>query len=213
MASFSLKKLLSLTNDKIFSIMKLIMLEKKILITCPKCGKRLAVNNLQNKPERRCKCHYCQQGMIIRFGKSAPGTNVPVESNNGDTILPQDLEAMQSCSIIHDGVCHQLSIGVNHIGRASSTCTADIKIDTMDMYMSRKHITITVSRKADGNLEAVLRNDRNKNDTHVCSSEGQEVKVEDCDALVLHHGYRIKMANTEVIFQAVSGRDGDTTII
>ena len=32
MASFSLKKLLSLTNDKIFSIMKLIMLEKKILV-------------------------------------------------------------------------------------------------------------------------------------------------------------------------------------
>ena len=32
MASFSLRKLLSLTNDKIFSIMKLIMLEKKILV-------------------------------------------------------------------------------------------------------------------------------------------------------------------------------------
>ena len=32
MASFSLKKLLSLTNDKIFSIIKLIMLEKKILV-------------------------------------------------------------------------------------------------------------------------------------------------------------------------------------
>ena len=31
-ASFSLKKLLSLTNDKIFSIIKLIMLEKKILV-------------------------------------------------------------------------------------------------------------------------------------------------------------------------------------
>ena len=32
MASFSLKKLLSLTNEKIFSIIKLIMLEKKILV-------------------------------------------------------------------------------------------------------------------------------------------------------------------------------------
>ena len=32
MASFSLKKLLSLTNDKVFSIIKLIMLEKKILV-------------------------------------------------------------------------------------------------------------------------------------------------------------------------------------
>ena len=32
LASFSLKKLLSLTNEKIFSIMKLIMLEKKILV-------------------------------------------------------------------------------------------------------------------------------------------------------------------------------------
>ena len=32
MASFSLKKLLSLTNDKVFSVIKLIMLEKKILV-------------------------------------------------------------------------------------------------------------------------------------------------------------------------------------
>ena len=32
LASFSLKKLLSLTNEKVFSIMKLIMLEKKILV-------------------------------------------------------------------------------------------------------------------------------------------------------------------------------------
>lgn len=32
LASFSLRKLLSLTNEKIFSIMKLIMLEKKILV-------------------------------------------------------------------------------------------------------------------------------------------------------------------------------------
>ena len=32
MASFSLKKLLSLTNDKVFSLIKLIMLEKKILV-------------------------------------------------------------------------------------------------------------------------------------------------------------------------------------
>ena len=189
------------------------MLEKKILITCPKCGKRLAVNNLQNKPERRCKCPYCQQGMIIRFGKSAPGTNVPVESNNGDTILPQDLEAMQSCSIVHNDVCYQLSFGTNSIGRNSKTCKADIKLDTDDGCTSRQHITITVERKTDGNLEAILRNDQNKNKTRVTNNKDEFIEIEDNDAIVLHHGTRIRMANTEVIFQAVSSNDGDTTII
>jgi len=189
------------------------MYQKKVLITCPKCGKRLTVNNQQNVSERRCKCPFCEQRILVRFGHSDQGANDHVQSSNGDTILPQDLEAMQSCSIVFNDVCYQLSIGVNSIGRNSKTCKADIKLDTEDGYTSRQHITITVSRKADGNLVAILRNDQNKNPTRVTNDKGEFIEIGNNDAIVLHHGTHIKMANTEVEFQAVSGNDGDTTII
>ena len=189
------------------------MLQNRAFITCPKCGERLTVTNPQNVVERSCRCPLCGQRMIIRFGKSYHEGYVPIASSDGNTILPRDLEAMQSCFIVYNDICYQLSIGVNRIGRSSKTCKADIKLDTNDGYTSRQHITITVSRKADGNLEAVLRNDQNKNRTRITNDKGEFVVIEDNDAIVLHHGTHIKMANTEVVFQAVSGHDGDTTII
>lgn len=189
------------------------MKPKMILITCPKCNTNLGVSQINNELERQIYCPSCNKKMIIRFGKGDNGCNAAPVVEAGNTVLPQDLEAMQSCCIVHDGICYGLSIGANHIGRKARTSKADIQIETNDMTMSREHLVITVSRKADDNLQAKVRNDKNKNPTKFNDMKHHEIELQEGDEIILHHGDHITMANTEVVFQAVSNRDGDTTII
>lgn len=189
------------------------MKPKMIIINCPKCNKSLAVPQLNNEPQRQFNCPDCHKKIIVKFSKGDDGSNVVPVAEAGNTVLPQDLEAMQSCSIVHDGTCYGLSIGANHIGRKARTSKADIQVETNDMTMSREHIVITVSRKTDGNLQAKVRNDKNKNATKFNDMKHPEIELQDGDEIILHNGDHISMSHTEVVFQVVSNRDGDTTVI
>lgn len=189
------------------------MKPKMILITCPKCNKYLAVPQLNNESQKQIDCPDCNKKIIVKFSKGDNGSNFAPAAEAGNTVLPQDLEAMQSCSIVHDGICYGLSIGANHIGRKAMSSKADIQIETNDMTMSREHIVITVSRKADGNLQAKVRNDKNKNATKFNDMKHPEIELQQGDEIILHHGDHITMSHTDVVFQAVSNRDGETTII
>ncbi len=55
------------------------MIEKQKLITCPKCQKRLQVNNLQGVEEKVITCPNCSSRLRVRFSAVAARQQAPVQ--------------------------------------------------------------------------------------------------------------------------------------
>ena len=55
------------------------MILKQKLITCPKCQKRLQVNNLQGVEEKVITCPSCSSRLRVRFNASAGGQQAPAQ--------------------------------------------------------------------------------------------------------------------------------------
>ena len=170
-------------------------------IQCPQCSVVLDVKNSKNETVKQIACPSCKAVLQVKF----PAQQEPLTANtyyappqksaadNGATQLVSPTHKTNQAYLQYADHTYPLAEGQNIIGRKGSTSKATVQIDTDDRYMSRQHVSITVTTLPDGNVKAVLSNYQNKNLTII---DGQE--IETGDAIRLADGNRIKMGHTTV---------------
>ena len=183
-------------------------------IVCPDCRAVLDVKNSKNETEKQITCPSCKAVLKVKFAPQqepqeaktyyAPpkqpaadnGETQLAAGDNGATQLVSPTHKTNQAYLQYDDHTYPLSEGQNIIGRKGNTSKATVQIDTDDRYMSRQHVSITVTTLPDGNVKAVLSNYQNKNLTTI---DGQE--IETGDAIRLADGNSIKMGHTTVTFK------------
>lgn len=185
------------------------------IIKCPKCGSILDVKNSKNEAVKQIHCPRCKSALKVKFEPQQE----PIEaqtyyapqrqavSNLGETQLAcgqagatqlyssSDAKAKRAC-IIFEGATYPLTEGNNIVGRKGVTSKATVQIETVDRYMSRQHVSITLTTLPDNTKKAVLSNYQNKNLTTI---DGQP--IENGDSVRLSDGDNITMGHTTVIFK------------
>ena len=181
----------------------MIIPKQTIKVKCPNCGVILEVTNVNNELQRRITCPGCNKGLIVKFPQPQK-EDAKTQVNQGGGSTAEDKteiggvkKGIMSCALECNGKTYPLEIGENSVGRKATSSSADVQIETNDLYMSREHILITVRRLASGALKADVRNHKNKNATRV---NGQQLQPS--DAIVLNNGDKIRMGETTVVFVA-----------
>ena len=188
-------------------------------ITCPKCGVILDVKNTKDEEVKQVTCPNCKTLLKVKFaqpieaptyyGGSKPGAEGATQLGglggatvlggikSGETQLGVPLaKVADNLHLSFNGKDYSLQEGQNIVGRKASSSQATVHIETTDRYMSRQHISITVSTLPDGTKKAVLSNYQNKNQTIV---DGQEIMAGDKIRLI--NGDKITMGHTTVEFK------------
>lgn len=174
------------------------MEHQTVQITCPQCRATLSVTNSKNEEVKRIKCPNCGKQIDIRFKRPVREDGATVLGGiptGGETQLGPVSVSRKKAYMELNGVRYNLEIGRNTIGRKAKTSSADVQLDTPDLYMSRQHAIINVRRLPDGSIKSDIANDQNKNATRV---NGMELLAS--DEIVLNDGDRIQMGDTTVIF-------------
>ncbi len=173
-------------------------------IKCPNCGVVLDVRNSKNETLKIITCPQCQTQLRVKFHPQPAPSNEPLDAetfvaankNTGDTILNKKKpEAVGKPVIAFAGINYPLALGQNIVGRQAASSHATVQIATTDHYMSRHHVSISVTRLGDGSLKAVVSNYKNMNPTRV-----NGLKLEEGDAIVLQPGCNITMGETTVTY-------------
>lgn len=189
--------------------------------TCPKCGAILDVKNTKDEEVKQFICPKCKTLLKVKFaqpieaptyyggpkpgadggatqlGGGLSGATVLGGIQSGETqLVVPSAKAPATPHLSFGGKDYSLLEGQNIIGRKASSSQATVQIETADRYMSRQHISITVSTLPDGTKKAVLSNYQNKNQTIV---DGQEITTG--DIIRLTDGDKITMGHTTVIFK------------
>ena len=183
-------------------------------IVCPGCRAVLDVKNSKNETVKQITCPSCKAVLQVKFAPQqepltantyyAPpqkptandGETQLSAGNTGATQLLSPTNQPHHPHLQHAAQDYPLAEGQNIVGRKGNTSKATVQIDTTDRYMSRQHVSITVTTLPDGTVKAVLSNYQNKNLTAV---DGQE--IETGDAIRLTDGNSIKMGHTTVTFK------------
>ena len=174
------------------------MAHQTVEIICPQCHARLSVTNSKDELIKRIKCPNCGKPMDIRFKRPVRedgATELGGVPTGGETQLGPVSLSRKRAYLELNRVRYDLEIGRNTVGRKAKTSSADVQIDTTDLYMSRQHAIINVRRLPDGSIKSDIANDQNKNATLV---NGTEIMPN--DILVLQDGSTIKMGHTTVTF-------------
>ena len=186
-------------------------------VRCPRCHTLLTVKFKEKEEPVEAHTYYAP-----RQPKPQPNTNQSYARNynNGETQLGgspyssqyggrgdetqlggfssaggQHLKAICQASLVCDDTRYQLSDGRNIIGRQAKTSQATVQIPTNDLYMSRQHCVINVTRMPNGSIKAVLSNYQNKNETKINGHT-----ITSGDEIVLQDGNTITMGNTTVTY-------------
>lgn len=179
------------------------MTPQTINIKCPSCGVVLRVTNSRNEPVKRFACPKCSKHILVPFFKlnkerenAEDGVTLMDGKGAAQSTQLASSDLHQSCRLICEGKEYDLPIGSYSIGRQAVTSTADIQIDSQDLYMSREHALLNVRRLADGGIKVDICNLKNKNMTQV-----NDYMLVQGDAIVLHDGDKVKMGNTVMTIQ------------
>ncbi len=156
--------------------------------TCPVCKERHIVGNCQRYVEQQKPASPSSEETQYGFVQSSP--------SGGDETRICSVPSGQIGTLVDDmGRTYQLYMGINTIGREAGSSTASVQITTDDRTMSRSHAIIDVSY-AGGKTIHILRNGANKNPSYL---NGTVIGPQ--DQLVLNHGDRLRMGNTELTFK------------
>jgi len=190
--------------------------KKTIKAKCPGCGVILEVTNINNEPQRQIVCPNCGKNLLVPFyklqdapaqqsgagdGRAQQPTKPQAEEYHTQLgeYKPASQQHTQRCALTCNGMKYPLKMGANRVGRMAQTQKADVPIQTTDMYMSREHVIINVA-DVNGVIKADIANYKNKNATLV-----NGVPLKAGDSIFLHHGDRIQMGDTTMIFVIEAG--------
>lgn len=174
--------------------MSTILSEK--IIKCPHCDKGLKVANSKLEVAKSVKCPVCGNMLLVNFvDDNAPE---PEEQDNGSQTIYQDgpAPASDNAYLEYDGMRYKIEREVSVIGRRAGTSTADIQIDSQDMYMGRHHAVITRKTDFSGNTVYSLKCKDAKNGLTV-----NNIPVGENDETILLDGANIRMGHTVVVFR------------
>lgn len=190
-------------------------------IKCPNCNAVLDVKNSKDERQKHILCPGCKAELLVKFpqplvaetvianGKLNDGAT-QISGGNGTTkliggsgaastqFMPQSTVHNETAQLEYNGHIYRLSEGKNIVGRKAITSTANIQVETLDRYMSRQHISITVTTLPEQTVKALLSNYQNKNQTLV-----NDQPIVAGDTIRLIDGNRIMMGRTTVTFKLV----------
>lgn len=190
-------------------------------IKCPNCNAVLDVKNSKDERQKHILCPGCKAELLVKFPQPLVAETViangklnygatQISGGNGTTqliggsgaastqLMPQSTVHNETAQLEYNGHIYRLSEGKNIVGRKAITSTANIQVETLDRYMSRQHISITVTTLPDQTVKALLSNYQNKNQTLV-----NDQPIVAGDTIRLIDGNRIKMGRTTVTFKLV----------
>ncbi len=164
----------------------MILTEK--IVTCSTCKKKLKIPNKLSESARQVTCPVCKTPLFVNF-------YVEESPERGEMQTIYGPMTAEKPYIEYNGIKHYLEAQVTVIGRKAKTSTADIQIDTDDMYMGRHHAIITKRTGPSGFTTCSLRPKDAKNGLSV-----NDIELNSADEVDLFDGARIKMGNTVMVF-------------
>lgn len=182
----------------------------RISIICPNCRAKLSFNEMPNWQEKLVECPHCHfkaKANVYQSGALGQGGQGADESA---TELPSSFHMPRNGTIgviklVSTGHAYQLKEGTNVLGRNAASCTADIKIDTTDMTMSRRHLHIDVV-KTEWGFEHRLVEIGAKNNIVLNGNP-----IHRGDILKLEFGDKMTLGQTDVIFDRPQPTDEEAT--
>lgn len=174
--------------------MSTILSEK--IIKCTGCGKSLKVPNSRLEVSRSVKCPNCGCPLFVNFvdeyGSETPSE--PSSQDGGETVYGSTQAS--GAYLEYEGMRYDIEQDVTVVGRRAGTSTADIQIDSQDMYMGRHHAVITRKTDFSGNTAYSLKCKDAKNGLTV-----NNIPVGESGVTVLLDGANIRMGHTVVVFR------------
>ena len=174
------------------------ILSEKI-IKCTGCGQGLKVPNSALVVAKTVKCPKCGASLLVNFVDSqTANTNESDDNGNeGQTVYGGEQNTSNTTAWLEfQGMKYYIDKPVCIVGRRAGTSTADIQIDTADMYMGRHHAIITMKTDFSGNTVFTLKRKDAKNGLSV-----NNIPVAEQEETVLLSGAEIRMGHTVVVFK------------
>lgn len=193
------------------------MNQEIIKIKCPCCGAVLSVANTEGIETKMVTCPNCKTKNSFASYKRVvpvnkvwgdetrlPGTGSSHDDEtklsgvgHDDTVLSSDTEDNIGVLVMHpERTRLRLKLGVNIVGRQSSSGMADVQIPTDNLKVSRKHSKVEVRLVPGKGYCYYISNAENKNSTYVNGT-----KLENGECLVLQPGDEIMMADLRITFE------------
>lgn len=183
----------------------------KVQVVCPNCHKILSFNEVPGWQDKLIECPNChfkakasiyQSGSFAKGGMGSDDCATEIVGANSNA-AHQDTE-IGVIKEVSTGRAFQLKMGTNVLGRIAKSGKADMMIN-QDPYMSRSHLRIDVIQTASG-IEHRLVEIDSKN---VIVLNGRPIQRK--DILKLNYGDRMKLGQTEVIFDHARPDDDEPT--
>ena len=173
------------------------ILSEKI-IKCTGCGQGLKVPNSALVVAKNVKCPKCGESLLVNFidSQTENSDKTSENENEGQTVYGGGQNASNTIAWLEfEGMKYYIEKPVSVVGRRAGTSTADIQIDTTDMYMGRHHAVITMKSDFSGNTVYTLKRKDAKNGLSV-----NNIPVAEQEETVLLSGAEIRMGHTVVVF-------------
>ena len=165
-----------------------------VIITCPKCGKHLALKREPAHPDSLVRCLACSESTPYSKFSLAQLAVEPAP-----VILTPSLRLLSPSERVFD-----LKIGRNIIGRNAATSKADIKIDTADLrHISREHAIVDVEEESGKYTCYFSLYKKESNDTYVLDK-----KVVYGDKVCLNHGDILRFPDNVTMIFDMTDKDG-----
>lgn len=182
-----------------------------VRIICPNCRHRLSFEEQSKWQDRLLECpncHFKAKGSTFQSGSFASGgtgaDDCATEIVGGNCNAARQDTEIGVIKEVSTGRAFQLKMGTNVLGRIAKSGKADIMIN-QDPYMSRSHLRVDVIRTASG-IEHRLVEIDSKN---VIVLNGRPIQRK--DILKLNYGDRMKLGQTEVVFDHARPDDDEPT--
>lgn len=164
-----------------------------VIIRCPNCGKILRLNRVFGLEHKIIPCPVCGKKTPYSMCEQVVKRVVSTE----DTVIPGTKHEDRALLIDKStGRSYPLPIGKSVVGRSTASGVADVKIETEDKGVSRKHMVIEVRKTPSGSIRCSITNAENKNKTFL-----NREPIEDGDILPLNDGDVITTSNSEYHIQ------------
>ena len=172
--------------------------------TCGKCGRPFLVDSAKMTQKRvKVKCPNCGTLNWVQLPPEPPAGDQTQVGASGPPPQAAKAVTLQAWLVVHDEQAPRqtftLKAGKQTAGRHASSCTADIRIQTGDTYMSRQHFQIEAYAGRDGRYRFALSDAGSKNGTFL--NEDVRSRLRPGDEAILQDGDCIQAGRTKIIFK------------
>lgn len=187
-------------------------------ITCPKCGTKALLSQLQQTEMKDVACPSCKALLAVDPRYKGSITCPKCKKSHDAALFSEQMKDIVH-TLLHtqlhknkkmlkpgmlevvEGRCMPQKItlqrGINTIGRKATTSDATIQLDTEDKLISRKHLNIDLIMKPDATFEHRLSDAGSRNGTF---HNAERMEAE--DVIILQPGDTVKIGHTVFRFVA-----------